>query len=95
MTISGKSLGLFELNKKLNVAKQNGFMFNQINKLTINFYSHLRYIIISFSLKSQRPMCKRQFFRVISKNREYVDSFSNDWNKPFQFACQKWINHFD
>ena len=31
LTISGKNMGLFELNKKLNVAEQNGFMFNQIN----------------------------------------------------------------
>ena len=44
LTISGKSMGLFEINKKLTVARQNGFIFNQISKLTIEFYSHLRYI---------------------------------------------------
>ena len=32
--ISGKGMGLFELNKKLTVARQNAFLFNQINKLT-------------------------------------------------------------
>ena len=48
MTISGKSMGLFEINKKLNVARQNGFMFNQVNKLTIKFYYHLRFINISY-----------------------------------------------
>ena len=29
---------LYELNKKLTVARQNGFIFNQTNKLTIKFY---------------------------------------------------------
>ena len=28
-------MGLYELNKKLTVARKNGFIFNQINKLTI------------------------------------------------------------
>ena len=46
LTIGGKSIGLFELNKNLNVARQIGFMFNQTNKLTIIFSSHLRYINI-------------------------------------------------
>ena len=62
LTISGTSMNLYELNKKLPVARQNDFVFNQINKLTIKFYSHLRYINISYYLKSQIPMCQRQFF---------------------------------
>ena len=37
-------------------------------------------------------MCHRQFFKVISQNRDYVDRFSIDRNNPFHFACQKWIN---
>ena len=48
LTISGKSMKLFDLNKKLKVARQKLFIFNQINKLTKKFYSHLRYINISF-----------------------------------------------
>ena len=92
LTISGKSMNLYELNNKLTVARQNGFMFNQINNLSLNFYSHLRYINIRYYLKFQIPMCHRQFFRVISQNREYVDNFCNDLNNPFHFACQKWIN---
>ena len=83
LTISGKGMNLYELNKKLTVARQNGFMFNQINKLTIKFYSHLRYINISYYLKSQIPMCHRQFFRVISQNRDYVENFCNDLENPF------------
>ena len=41
-------MGLFELNKKLAVARQNGFIFNQINKLTIKIYSDLQSINICY-----------------------------------------------
>ena len=41
ITISDKSMGLFELNKKLAIARGNGFKFNQINKPTIKIYSIL------------------------------------------------------
>ena len=34
LTISDKIMASYELNKKLNVAHGNGFIFNQINKLT-------------------------------------------------------------
>ena len=68
LTISDKSMGLFEKNKKLTNARQNGFIFNRINTLKIKIYSHLRYINIRYCLKSQIPMCHRQFFRVISQN---------------------------
>ena len=91
LTISGKSMNLCELNKNLTVGRQNGFMFNQINKLTIKFCSHLRFINISYYLKFQVPMCHRQFFKLISQNREYVENFCNDTENLFHFACQKWI----
>ena len=90
ITASDETMILFELNKILTVARQNGFIFNQRNKLTIKIYSHLRYIHISFYLKFPKPMCHRRFFRVISQHREYVDKFCNDLNNPFNFACQKW-----
>ena len=64
-------MNLYELNKKLTVARENGFIFNQINKLTINFYSHLRYININYYLTFRIPMYHRQFFLKISQNREY------------------------
>ena len=94
LTISGKILNLYDLNKKLTVARQNGFMLNQINRLTRKFYSHLRYINISYYLKSQIPMCHRQFFKVISQNRDYVESICNDMENLFHFSCQKWIKNF-
>ena len=34
-TISDKSMGMYESNKKLTVARENGYIFNQLNKLTI------------------------------------------------------------
>ena len=33
-TTSDKSMALIELNKKLAIARENGFIFNQINKIT-------------------------------------------------------------
>ena len=82
---------LFELNKKLSLARQRGFRFLHINKLTIKIYSHLRHVSIRYYLKVPIPMCHRQFFGVISQNRKYVDNFCNDLNIPFHFECQKWI----
>ena len=96
MTISGKSMNSYELNKNLTVAsRQNGFLFNQINKLVIKFYSHLRYVNIGYYLKSQIPMCHRQFFGVIAQNHDYVESFCNYMENPFHFACQKWLNQLN
>ena len=37
LTISDESMDLYELNKKLENARQDGFLFNQINKLTKKF----------------------------------------------------------
>ena len=82
-------MGLFEINKKLTVDRQNGFIFNRIKTIKIKFYSHLRYINIRYYLKSQIPMCRRQFFRVISQNREYVENFCNGMEKPFSFCMSK------
>ena len=93
ITISDESLGLYELNKKLTIARQRGFKFNQIIKLTIKIYSHQRYINISYYLKHRIPMGQRLYFRRISENKEYVENFCNDRNNPFQFACQKWIKN--
>ena len=46
LTIMGKSMNLYELNKKFKVVRQNGFIFNQKNKLTIKIYSNLSNINI-------------------------------------------------
>ena len=87
-TISHKSMGLFELNKKLTVARQRGYIFNQINKLTIKFYSNLSNINIHHYLKLHIPMGHRLFFRRIAQNRDYIQTFCNDRRNPFHFACR-------
>ena len=65
LTIVDKNMGSFELNKKLTIARQNGFIFNQINKLTIKIYSIFQIINICYYLKHRIPMCHRLFFRRI------------------------------
>ena len=46
LTFSGKSMDLYELNKNLTVARQNGFIFDQLNKnnnkipIKITIYKH-------------------------------------------------------
>ena len=93
MIISGKSMNFYELNKKITVARPNGFIYNQINKLTTKIYSHLRYINISFYLKFPKPVCYGESFKITSQNREYINNFCNDEKNPFHFACWKW--YFD
>ena len=61
LTISDKNLGLYDLNKKLTPARQRGFIFNQINKLTIKKYSHQRYINIHYYLNHRIPIIHRPF----------------------------------
>ena len=92
-SISDESLGLFELNIKLTLARQRGFRFLHINELTIKIYSHQRYINISYYLKHRIPIMHRQFFKILTKNRDYVEIHCNDRNNPFDFACQTWIKN--
>ena len=93
ISISDESLGLYELNKKLTIARQRGFKFNQINKLSIKIYSRQRYINISCYLKHRIPIMHRQFFKILSRNRDYVQTHCNDRNNPFHLACQTWIEN--
>ena len=89
MPISDESIGLYELNKKLTVARQNGFIFNQTNILTIRIYSNLQSINTCYYLNFRFPLCHRLIFRRISQNKEYIENFCNDLNNPFHFACRK------
>ena len=45
-TISDKSMGLYEINKKLTIARERGFIFNHINHFEIKIYSNLSHINI-------------------------------------------------
>ena len=85
-------MNLYDLNKKLTVARQNCFIIIQINKLTKIFCSHLRYIKIGYYLKFQITLCHGEFFKVITQSRDFVENFRNDMENLFHFACQKWFN---
>ena len=91
-TISDKSVGMYELNLKLTLAKQRGLKFNHINKLTIKIYSNLSNKNIHYYLKHQIPMGQRLLFRRIAQNRDYIQTRCNDINNPFQFACRQWYS---
>ena len=91
--ISDKSLNLYELNKKLTIARERGFKFNQINKLTIKIYSNLKYINIHYHLKLGASPLHRQFFKLLSRNRDYIQTHYNDINNPFHFACRQWYSY--
>ena len=91
-TVSGKKMDLHDENNKLKVVRENGSKFLHINKLTINIYSHQRYIKLIFYLKFPIPIKHRQFFKIISQNIRFVDYFCNDSNNVFHFAIRKWLN---
>ena len=83
-------MGMYELNKKLAIARENGFKFNHINELTINNYSNLSHINIHYHLTLGSPSLRRQFFRKISHTRDYIQTRCNDRRNLFHFACRHW-----
>ena len=88
--ISDKIMGMYELNKKLTLARERGYIFNQINKLTINIYSNLSHINIHYHLRLGASPLHRQFFKKISHNRDYIETHCNNRRNPFHFACRQW-----
>ena len=86
-------MGMYELNKKLTTARENGFKFNQINKLTIKIYSNLSNINIHYHLRLGAPPLHRQFFKILSRNRDYIQTFCKDRRNPFHFACLQWYSY--
>ena len=88
-TISDKSMGLYDLNKKLAIARGNGYVFNQINNIKIKIYSNLSNIKIHYHLRLGSPPLYRQFFRKISHNRENLQTHCNDRRNLFHFACRQ------
>ena len=92
-TISAKCMGMFELNKKLTIARENGFIFNRINKLTIKIYSNLSNINIHYHLRLGAPPMHRQFFIKISKNRDYIQTHCNNRRNTFHLACRQWYSY--
>ena len=92
-TISDKCMGMYELNKKLTIARGNNFIFNQINKLTIKIYSNLRNINIQYHLRLGTSPLHRQFFIKFSKNRDYIQTHCNDRRNLFHFALRQWYSY--
>ena len=92
-TISEKSMGLYELNQKLTLAKRRGFIFNQINKLTIKNLSNLSNVNIHYHLKLGAPLLYRRFFINLLKNRIYIQTHCNNPRNPFHFACRQWYSY--
>ena len=92
-TLSEKSMGMYELNKKLTIARGNGFIFNQINKLTIKILSNLSHINIHYHLRLGAPPLHRQFFKILSRNRNYIQTHCNDRRNSFHFACHQWFSY--
>ena len=91
LTISDKSMGLYELKEKLKIAQQRGFSFNQKNKLTNKMYSSLSNINIVFYLKFPIPKMHRQFFKMLSQDPDFIQTFGNNRNNPFHFSIRKWF----
>ena len=92
-TNSDKSMSMYELNKKLTLARENGYIFNHINKLTIKIYSNLSYINIHYHLRLGAPPLQRQLFRILSRNRGYIQTRCNDRKNTFHFACRQWYSY--
>ena len=92
-TISDKYVGMYELNKKLTIARGNGFIFNQIHKLTIKINSNLSHINIHYHLRLGAPPLHRQFFIKISRNHDYIQTYCNDRRNPFHFAIRQWYSY--
>ena len=92
-SISDKSMGMFELNEKLAIARGNGFIFNQLNKLTIKIYSNLSHINIHYHLRLGAPPLHRQFFIKISKNRDYIQTQCINRRNSIDFACRQWYSY--
>ena len=86
-------MDLYELNKKLKIARLRCFIFNQINKLPIKNCSSLPNINTHYYFKLQIPIMHPQFFNIISQNAEYAEHFESNGNNPFHFACQKWMSN--
>ena len=56
-------MGLYELNKKLTVSREIGFLFNQINELKIKNFSDLSHINLHHNLKLRISTKHRHFFQ--------------------------------
>ena len=92
-TISDKNLGMYELNKKVTLAREREFIFIQINELTIKIYSNLSNIKIHYHLELGATPLHRQFFIKLLRKSDFIQTFCNDLHNPFHFACHQWYTY--
>ena len=83
----------YGLNKKIKKARENGYIFNQINNFKIEIYSNLSNINIHYHLRLGASPLHRQFFKILSRNREYFQTHCNDRRNTFHFACRQWYSY--
>ena len=81
----------YGLNKKIKNARENGYIFNQINNFKIKILSNLSHINIHYHLRLGASPLHRQFFKNLAQNRDYIQTHCNDINNPFHFACRQWF----
>ena len=81
---------LYGLGEKNKNASNNGFLFNQIVKLTTKSHSIVSNMNIRCHLKLPIAKMHRAFFKIISRKPEFVKSVCNDRNIPCHFACRRW-----
>ena len=73
-TISDKIMHLYELNIKLTAARENGFIFNQVNNFKTKIDSNLSHINIHYYLKLRIQILHRHFFKKLAQNPDYIQT---------------------
>ena len=76
-------MNLYELDKKFKIARKRSYIFNQIQKITLKIYFNLSYIERQYHLKLQIPIMHRHFFKILSQNPDYIETFCNDMKDLF------------
>ena len=81
----------YGLNKKIKNARQNGFIFNQINNFKIEIFSNRSCMNIDYRFKiTTPPSLLYKFFKHLLKNRDYVRNYCNDYRNLFHLTCRQW-----
>ena len=93
LKIAGINMRMYEVNKKLTIARRNSFKFKEKNKLTIKIHSNLFYINIHYLLTLGAPPLHYRFFKNLLKNPDYIETHCNDVHNPFHFACRQWYSY--
>ena len=82
-TTSDKGMGMYEFNKKITIARGNGFIFIQTIELTIKIYKY------TLSPKVRFISIVSSIFRRISHNHDYIQTHCNNRENTFHFECRQ------